>query len=135
MLKYVTLLLPFTFLLLLSGASFADTPPTLAGPHGHGQEVKGKITMFRSQQQNLEIGKNGDFLDAEVLVTLDSQPGKVFGVRLHGESEANAQIVETLRSAYMNNRPVVLQHRLDVGKNNLQIIWVQLGDLPAWAAN
>lgn len=123
------------FFALATGLSYADTPKSLAGPHGHGQEAKGKITMFRSQQQNLELGADSDFLDAEVLVTLDTQPGKVYGVRLHGDSEANAQIAETLRAAYLANRPVVLQHRLDVGKKNLQIIWVQLGDLPAWASN
>lgn len=123
------------FLVLATGSTYADTPKSIAGPHGHGEEVKGKITMFRSQQQNLEVGSKSDFLDAEVLVTLDTQPGKVFGVRLHGDSEANAQIVETLRAAYLANRPVVLQHRRDIGKSNLQIIWVQLGDLPAWAAN
>ena len=122
-------------LTLTAGLAFADTPVSLAGPHGHGQEVKGKITMFRSQQENLEIGSKSDFLDAEVLVTLDTQPGKVFGVRLHGDSEANNQIVETLRSAYLNNRPVVIQHRLAPEQNNLKIIWVQLGDLPAWASN
>lgn len=127
---FSALILTFT-----TGYAFADTPTSLAGPHGHGQEVKGKITMFRSQQENLEIGSKSDFLDAEVLVTLDTQPGKVFGVRLHGDSEANNQIVETLRSAYLNNRSVVIQHRLAPDKNNLKIIWVQLGDLPAWASN
>ena len=76
-------------LALLSNIGFADTPKTIAAPHGHALNVQGKITMFRVQQQGLEVGDKPDFLDAEVLVTLDTQPGKVFGIRLHGDSEAN----------------------------------------------
>jgi hypothetical protein len=113
---------------------FADTPKSIAGPHGHALEVQGKITMFRVQQQGLELGDKSNFIDAEVLVTLDSEPGKVFGIRLHGDSEANREITNTLRTAYLNGKPVTIQHKMSPGKSNLQIVWVQLGKLPAWAA-
>ena len=114
----------------------ADTPPTLAGPHGHGVDVSGKITLFRTQTQGLEIGRGDNYLDAEVLVTLDTQPGKVFGLRYHEDSSAARAIVETLRAAYMENRPVTLQHQMAPGKQHLKINWVQLGTMsPAFAGN
>jgi len=120
--------------LSLAGIALADTPASLAGPHSHGTEVSGKITLLRAQEQGLEIGANANFLDAELLVTLDTQPGKVFGLKLHESSEANRQIADTLRAAYLNNRPVTLQHRIAPGKTHLKINWVQLGETPAWAA-
>ena len=131
-----TLIAILTFITTLGAGSIAlaDTPATLAGPHPHGQEVSGKITLLRSQEQGLEIGAKSDFLDAELLVTLDSEPGKVFGLSIHDNNEATRQIAETLRAAYLNNRPVTIQHRVAPGKSNLKINWVQLGTLPAWAA-
>ena len=124
-------------LLLATGALaasplvMADTPVALAGPHAHAVDVSGKITLFRSQIKGLEIGKAQKMLDAEVLVTLDTQPGKVFGVRLHDANDPAAQsMVDTLRAAYINNIPVTLQHRLEPGKPYLTLNWVQYGETP-----
>ena len=65
---------------------------------------------------------------AEALVTLDSQPGKVFGIRHHEEVAATENIIDTLREAYLHNLPVTIEHGIAPGKNNLKIIWVQLGE-------
>jgi len=126
--------LMFSLLALAVAAVNADTPKTLAGAHGHGKNVTGKITLFRAQTEGLEIGNEKDFLDAEVLVTLDTEPGKVFGIRYHETKPATGAIVDTLREAYINNKPVTIQHRFSPGKTNLKIIWVQLGEMPSFAS-
>lgn len=114
-------------------AAMADTPTSLdsalgtGSNHQHGVNVSGEITMFRAQIKGLEIGPENDHIDAEILVTLDTQPGRVFGIRYHEEEPSTSVIVETLRQAYLNNLPVTIQHKIAPGKNNLSIVWVQLG--------
>jgi len=116
-------------MLALSGnAVYADTPKSLMDTHGHAAIVSGKLTMFRAQIQGLELGPETDRLDAETLVTLDSEPGKVFGISHHEEVAATESIVDTLREAYINKIPVTIQYGIAPGKNNLKIIWVQLGE-------
>lgn len=117
--------------LLASSLAFADTPQGLErtdqGTHaGHSVEVKGKVTLFRIQEPGMNIGTGTDKLDADVLVTIDSQPDKVFGIKLEKDSAANREMVETLRQAYMNDVPITLQHRLSPGKKNVSISWVEL---------
>ncbi len=118
---------------LTATAAIADTPESLessfgAGKsHQHGVNVSGKLTMFRAQIKGLEIGPENDRIDAEILVTLDSQPGHVFGIRYHEQEPSTSVIVDTLRYAYLNNLPVTIQHKIAPGKNNLSIVWVQLG--------
>ena len=129
--KKVNLLMLLMIGVMLSIAGntlYADTPKSLMDTHGHTAIVTGKITMFRAQIQGLEIGPADDRLDAETLITLDSQPGKVFGISHHEEVAATESIVDTLREAYINNIPVTIQHGIAPGKNNLKIIWVQLGE-------
>ncbi len=128
--KRISVLGVLMMVLSLSPMAFADTPVALDAPHGHGVNVSGKVNLFRVQQKGLEIGPKSDFLDAEVLVTLDTQPGSVFGIRLHDMDPAAHEMVETLRQAYLEGRPVIIQHRRDEGRRNLPIIWVQLGELP-----
>lgn len=119
-------------LLLASGAllafsASADVPKSLQGPHEHAQEVSGKITLFRVQQQGLEIGPPNDRLDAEVLVTVDTQKEMVFGLRYHqGTDPASTEIVDTLREAYLHNLPVTIQFPKAPGRKHHKIIWVQL---------
>ncbi|MDH5230469.1 MAG: hypothetical protein OEY38_10435 [Gammaproteobacteria bacterium] len=115
--------------------SHADTPKSLDSTHGHGINVSGKINLFRVQEKGLELGAKDNFLDAEILVTLDSHPGQVFGIALHEIDPAKQAMVETIRAAYLNGAPVTIQHRRDVGKTNFRIIWVQLGGNSAVASN
>jgi hypothetical protein len=104
----------------------ADTPLTLTD-HAHANTVTGKLKLFRAQIKGLEIGPENDRLDAEVLVTLDSQPGKIYGVRLHEDEPSAREIINTLREAYLHNIPVTIQAPITPGRNNLKINWVQLG--------
>ncbi len=117
--------------LLASSLALADTPQGLERPEqgthaGHSVEVKGKVKVFRIQEPGLNIGTGADTLKADVLVRLDSEPEKVYGIALEKDSAANREMVETLRQAYINNTPITLQHRIAPGKNNLEITWVEL---------
>lgn len=116
----------FSGLLAASGVAMADTPSTLEGPHGHGQNATGLITKFRVQEQGMEIGQGDQALDAEVLVTLDTQPDMVYGLRLHGSSPATEEMIETLRQAYIKGVPVTLQHPTTPGKQHVKISFVEL---------
>ena len=111
---------------LWSATVNADTPVNLTAPHAHAANVRGKVVLFRAQTQGLELGPKEDFIDAEILVKLDTAPDKVFGIRLHEDNPAARQMIETLRQAYFHNQPVTLQHRLAPGRKNLKVMWVQL---------
>jgi hypothetical protein len=106
----------------------ADTPASLKGPHGHGENAVGKITLYRAQSKGIEIGSGFDKLDAEVLVVLDSKPDLVLGIAYHDIEPASETMISTLRDAYIHNLPVTIQYVKAPGKKNLRINWVQLGE-------
>lgn len=117
-------------MVLTSSLALADTPGSLSAPHPHAVIVSGKITLFRSQIKGMEIGKDKQMLDSEVLITLDTKPGMVFGVRLHETEPAAQSMVDTLREAYINKIPVTIEHRLEPGKMFVPLNWVQYGETP-----
>jgi hypothetical protein len=121
------LMVPITVLFLTMSLAHADTPGSLRGEHGAQTTLSGKITLFRAQIQGLEIGPPNDRLDAEVLVTLDSQPDTVFGISYHKEDPAARTMIETLREAYLHDMPVTVQAPMLPGRKHLRLIWVQLG--------
>lgn len=120
-------LLPLTALLFSISLAQADTPTSLRGEHGAQVTKTGKITLFRAQYTGLEIGPPNDRLDAEVLVTLDSEPDLVFGIPYHKENPAAENMIATLREAYLHDMPVTVQAPMLPGRKHLRLIWVQLG--------
>ncbi len=107
--------------------AFADSPPQLDVADSHSVANKGKINLYRVQIQGLEFGRDQEALDAEILVTLDTQPGMVFGLRLHPDSPpVNKIMADTLREAYLNQTPVTLQHQVAPGKKHAKIHVIQL---------
>jgi hypothetical protein len=121
------LLVPIAALLFSISSAQADTPGSLRGEHAAMMTKSGKISLFRAQIKGLEIGPPNDRLDAEVLVTLDSQPDTVFGISYHQEDPAARTMIETLREAYLHDMPVTLQAPSIPGRKHLRLIWVQLG--------
>lgn len=113
---------------LVASGVMADTPK-LEGNHGHAVQVSGKISMFRSQEKGLEVVANGEKVDAEILVQLDTQPKLVLTLPLHEQDPARLQMVETLRQAFINDKAVTIEHRIAPGKQTAQINWVQYGEL------
>ncbi|ALP52513.1 hypothetical protein Tel_04760 [Candidatus Tenderia electrophaga] len=79
------------------------------------------------QVQGLEFGRESEMIDAEVFVTLDSEPDTVFTLRLHDDSPpVNTLIAETLREAYLNKIPVTIYHQIaPKTRKNVKIHMVQ----------
>ena len=121
------LLILIVALLFSFSLAQADTPSSLRGEHAAMMTLSGKISLFRAQIKGLEIGPPNDRLDAEVLVTLDSQPDTVFGISYHQEDPAARTMIETLREAYLHDMPVTVQAPSIPGRKHLRLIWVQLG--------
>lgn len=124
--KTLTKIASVAALALTSSVVLADTPATVEGPHGHATNVTGKVTLFRVQEQGLELGTGADKIDAEVLVKIDTKPDMVYGLRLHEASAATQEMIETLRAAYLNDKTVTIQHPVAPGKTNVKITWVEL---------
>jgi len=125
------LLTTVILLTALSGfalTSGADVNPGFSGDeHSHTATSTGKITSITAQEQGIEFGKKGDYLDAEVVVTLDSKPGYLFGVRLHeGAQPATEAMIDLIKSAYFNNEPVSFFHVQAPGKKNVNVLRVEL---------
>lgn len=116
--------------MLLAASAFADTP-ALTAPHGHGVQVSGKVTMFRVQQKGIEVLVNGEKVEAEVLVQVDSQPETVYVMPMHDPDPAKQAITDTLRQAYVSDKPVTIEHIIAPGKKVATINWVQFGSLAA----
>ena len=111
-----------------SSMAFADSPETLKHPDSHSVEVTGKVDLYRVQVQGMHLGKGKNNAEAEVFVTLDTNPGMVYALQIHGDSPpANTIIANTLRDAYVNKVPVTLYHQIALKKdNNFKILMVQL---------
>lgn len=114
--------------LLHIAIAFADTP-NLEGPHGHARSVSGKVTMFRVQEKGIEVVTGGEKVDAEIVVQIDSQPKMLFSLPLHAQDPSRSEMVETLRQAYLKDKPVTIEHKLAMDKPIAQINWVQFGAL------
>lgn len=116
--------------LLVSSLALADTP-ALTAPHGHGVQVSGKVSMLRVQQKGIEVMVNGEKVEAEIIVQVDSVPDTVYVMQFHDPDPAKAQIVDTLRAAYISDKAVTIEHIIAPGKKIATINWVQLGKLTA----
>ena len=60
---------------------------------------------------------------------LDTRPKGVLGLRLHeGAAPSSQEIVNLLKDAYLNKQTVTIMHTSPPGKDNVEIVWVQLGE-------
>ncbi|HEY5603940.1 MAG TPA: hypothetical protein VIM41_12590 [Gammaproteobacteria bacterium] len=120
----------FALLLITAGtpAVMADAPKGIDAPDPHSVEVKGKISLYRVQIEGMKLGEGKNQTDAELFVTLDSNPKMVYTLELKDKSPAaNKVIADTLRDAYVNKLPVTLYHQMSTQKeNNFKILMVQL---------
>jgi hypothetical protein len=95
-------------------------------PFGSVLSATGKITFLRANDLGSGFGPPSDFLDAEVIVLLDSQPGKGFGFTLRNDSERadHRGMLDVLRSAFTKNRNVRVDY-IRTGLRNGRIIRVE----------
>jgi len=116
------------FLVFSGSAVLADSPKDIKTPDRHSVEVTGKINLYRVQVQDMNLGEGQDQANAEVFVTLDSNPKMVYTLELKSNSPASNKVMaDTLRDAYVNKLPVTLYHQIGVKKeNNFKIMMIQL---------
>jgi hypothetical protein len=81
-------------------------------PVGTVLSARGRIDFLRVHDVGTGYGPPTDFLDAEVVVRLDSDPRNAFGFQLReGTDEAkNAAMLSGLQSAFTRRTPVTLEY-------------------------
>ena len=75
-------------------------------------ETAGHITFLRGHEVGSGYGRPPDFLDCEVIVRLAEDPFRAFGFQLRADAEAptRAEMFDLLRSAFVADRPVLLDY-------------------------
>jgi photosystem II stability/assembly factor-like uncharacterized protein len=81
-------------------------------PIGSAMSATGRPVWLRVQDIGTGFGPPNDFLDAEVLTQLDTQPGKFFGFQLRGDSAEGAHqgMLSQLQTAFRKNGTVRLDY-------------------------
>jgi hypothetical protein len=82
--------------------------------------IDGVVTMLRVHNIGTGYGPPQDFLDAEVIVALDSAPNKRFGFQLRpNENQLVAQgMLSLLQQSFEHSFPVRLEYEQEPGKNS-----------------
>jgi hypothetical protein len=83
-------------------------------------ESTGRVTLLRVHDVGTGYGPANDKIDVEVIVWLDSQPGKAFGFQLRddGNRPVRQGMLDLLRDAFRNNWIVTIDYNIDSGKKN-----------------
>ena len=86
----------------------------------------GRITFLRAHDVGTGYGPATDFLDAEVIVKLDTYPGKAFGFKLRDDADEPARrgMLDLLRDAFNHNRKVRIEYVQVAGLDNSKILRV-----------
>jgi hypothetical protein len=89
-------------------------------------ESKGHITFLRVNDVGTGFGPPTDYIDVEVVIQLDSLPGKSFVFQLRNDNNLPARqgMLDLLRDAFTNNYPVLIDYNITPPKNNGVIIRV-----------
>lgn len=71
-------------------------------------------------------GSPSDYIDVEVVIQLDSLPGKAFGFQLRNDNflPARQRMLDLLRDAFTNNFPILIDYNITPPKSNGVIIRV-----------
>ena len=88
----------------------------------------GVITLLRVHDLGTGFGGGTDFLDGEVVIRLDSQPGMAFGFQLRNDDDRPARegMLALLRDAFNHDWIVNIDFWIVPGKTNGRIIRVWL---------
>jgi hypothetical protein len=82
--------------------------------------ANGRITFLRVNDVGTGYGPPNDYCDCEVILKLDTQPGKAFGFQLRNDNASPARwaMYDLLRDAFNSNQPVWIEYNIDPGKNH-----------------
>ena len=82
--------------------------------------ARGKLTVLRVHDVGTGFGPPTDFIDVEVVIGLDSQPGKFFGFQLRNDAKLPARqgMLDLLRDAFDRNLIVNIDFFQRPGKTN-----------------
>jgi hypothetical protein len=99
-------------------------------PIGSLASASGRITFLRAHDLGTGWGPASDFLDVEVVIRLDSMPGRGFGFQLRNDSEEGVRhgMLDLLRDAFAANRPITIDY-IKTGLRNGRIL--RVADLPS----
>ena len=102
--------------ILIGWLSIVSTPLARADQ----LQSKGRITFLRVHDVGTGFGPPSDFLDVEVVIQLDSEPGKSFGFQLRNDTNLAARqgMLDILRDAFANNFPVLIDYNVTPPKVN-----------------
>jgi hypothetical protein len=80
----------------------------------------GKLTFLRVNDVETGFGPADDFINAEVIMKLSSEPDLAMGFKLRddGNRPARQGMLDLLRDAFSNNWTVVVDYDIDSGKKN-----------------
>ena len=94
-------------------------------PIGSLIETVGHISFLRAHELGSGYGKAPNFLDCEVIVQLAEEPWRAFGFKLRADSNAptRREMLDMLRSAFIDQRPVRLDY-VTIGPRAGEIIRV-----------
>jgi photosystem II stability/assembly factor-like uncharacterized protein len=90
------------------GAFEVNTDPPIDSLLG----AEGKITFLRVHDLGTGFGPATDFIDTEVVIGLDSLPGRFFGFQLRADSQRDARthMFQLLREAFRQDRRVQIDY-------------------------
>lgn len=100
-------------------------PPDWEFPRGSLQAATGRITLLRVHDVGTGYGPPEDFIDAEIIVTLDTQPEKAFGLQLRDDADGPVAegMLDVLRDCFNHDRPARIEF-LRSGCRNGEIVRV-----------
>jgi len=86
-------------------------PPDWEAMPGGVSATVGKLTLLRAHDVGTAFGPPDDRLDAEVVVRLDSEPGRSFGFQMRNDAdrEANEGMLQLLRDAFDGGKRVRIE--------------------------
>jgi hypothetical protein len=92
------------------------------------RNASGKITALRVHDVGTGYGPASDSIDVEVVITLNTQPGKAFGFQLRNDTNRVARqgMLDLLRDGFNNDWTVNIDYDIIPGKNNGVIFRVWL---------
>lgn len=88
----------------------------------------GHISLLRAHDVGTGYGAAPDNIDVEVVVQLDTAPGRAYGFKVRNDDQRYARkaMFDLLRDAFNNNWNVTLNYNVDPGDTNGEIIRVWL---------